>query len=226
VHADPARPPDGHHGVRHFEQEAGAILDRSAIAVVAPVAAVLQELVEQIAVRAMDLDAVEPGLFRVLGAMSIGFDDVRKLLGFEGAGRDIGPLRTQQAHMALGRDRARPNGKGAVMIARIGDAPDVPELEEDAPAGAMHTLDDVAPALDLLSGPDAGRMRIADTCGRDRSRLGKDEAGGRALRIIVTHHRVRNAPGTGRPVARQRRHENAIGKFQIANLQRVEQRGH
>jgi hypothetical protein len=58
----------------------------------------------------MDLDAVEPRLFRVLRAISIGLDDVRKLLGFERARRDIRPLRTQQAHMAFGRDRARPDG--------------------------------------------------------------------------------------------------------------------
>ena len=62
MHADPARPPDGDDGVRHFEHEPGAVLDRAAIAVVALVAAVLQELVEQIAVRAVDLDAVEAGL--------------------------------------------------------------------------------------------------------------------------------------------------------------------
>ena len=104
------------------------------------------------------------------------------------------------------------------MIARIGDAPDVPDLKEDAPAGAMHALDDRAPALDLLGGPDAWRMRIADAGGRDGGRLGKDEAGSRALLVIVAHHRVRNAPRTGRPVARQRRHENAVGKLQIANL--------
>ncbi len=52
--------------------------------------------------------------------------------------------------MALWRDRARRNRQRAVMIDRIGDAPDVPELEEDPAAGAVHALDDIAPAFDLL----------------------------------------------------------------------------
>jgi hypothetical protein len=174
----------------------------------------------------MDLDAVEPRLFRVLGAVTVGLDDVRKLLGFERAGRDIRPLRANEAHVALRRDRAGRNRKRAVVINGIGDAPDVPELEEDAAAGSMHALDDRAPAFDLLVGPDAGGVRIADARGRDGGRLGKDEAGGRALHVIVAHHRVWNAPRSGRSIARQRRHENAVGNFQIANLEGVEQRGH
>jgi hypothetical protein len=226
VHADPARPPYGDHGVRHFKHEPGAILDRSAIAVVALVAAVLQELVKQIAVRAMDLDAVEPRLFRVLGAVTIGLDDVGKLLGFERARGDIRPLRPNETHIALGRDRARGNGKVAAMIDGVGNAPDMPELEKDASAGSMHALDDAAPALDLLVGPDARGMRVADACWRDRGRLGKDKPSGRALRVIVAHHRVRNPAGTGRAIARQWRHDNAVGELQIANLQRVEQHGH
>jgi hypothetical protein len=183
-------------------------------------------LVEQIAVRTMNFDAVEPCLFRVLGAVTIGLDDVRKLLGLQGARRDIRPLRTQQAHVSFRRDRARGNGKGTVVINGIGDAPDVPELKEDSPACSVHALDDRAPALDLLVGPDAGGVRITDARGRDRGRLGKDEAGGRALHIIVAHQRVRNAARTGRSVARQRRHEDAVGNFQIANLEGVEQGGH
>src|SRR3984885_4908482 len=171
----------------------------------------------------MNLDPVEPGRFRVLGAAAVGLDDIRKLLGLEGAWRDIRSLRTQQAHGSFRRDRARPNGKSAVVIARIGDAPDVPDLKEYAPAGAVHALDDVTPAFGLLVGPDARRMRIAYARGRDGGRLGKDEASGRALDIIVAHQHVRNPPWAGRPVARQRRHEDAVGNLKIANLQRVEQ---
>ena len=112
------------------------------------------------------------------------------------------------------------------MIDGIGDAPDMPELEQDAPAGAMHALDDLAPALDLLVGPYAGRMRIADARRRDRSRLGNDEAGGSALNVIVAHQGVRNAPWPGRSVARQGREEDAVGNREIADLQGVEQGGH
>ncbi len=75
MHAHAAGAPDGDDGVRHFEHEPGAILDFPAIPVCALVRAVLQELVEQIPVRAVDLDAVEPGRLRVLGAAPISLDD-------------------------------------------------------------------------------------------------------------------------------------------------------
>ena len=45
--------------------EAQPVVDRAAIFVVAEVGAVAQELVDQIAVGAVDLDAVEPGADRV-----------------------------------------------------------------------------------------------------------------------------------------------------------------
>ena len=77
MHANPARTPDGDDGVRHFEQEAGAVLDRTAVAIVALVRAVLQELVEEIAVRAMHLDAVKTGCFGVLRAATKGLDDAQ-----------------------------------------------------------------------------------------------------------------------------------------------------
>ena len=128
--------------------------------------------------------------------------------------------------MAFRRDRAWANRKRAVMIDGIGDAPDMPELKEDAAAGSMHALHDFAPAFDLLAGPDARRMRIADACRRDRCRLGKDKAGRCALGIILAHHRIRNPARAGRSVAGQGRKENAVRNFQIANLQRVEQGRH
>jgi hypothetical protein len=112
------------------------------------------------------------------------------------------------------------------MIDRIGDTPDVPELQKHTPARRMHAVNNLAPALDLFVGPHAGGVRIANACGRDGSRFGNDEAGGSALRVIVAHHRVRNPPWAGRTVARQGRHENAVGNLHIANLQRLEQGWH
>ena len=52
-----------HHSTRDFEREAGAVLDAAAIVVGALVAVGLQKLVEQIAVGAMDFDAVEASRF-------------------------------------------------------------------------------------------------------------------------------------------------------------------
>ena len=68
MHADPPRAPHRDHSIGDLKKEPGAILDRAAVTVVALVRAVLQELVEQVAVRAVDLDAVEARRLGVLGA--------------------------------------------------------------------------------------------------------------------------------------------------------------
>ena len=64
AHPDPVRTQDGTHRVDHLEQEARAVGDRAAIRVGALVGAVAQELIDEVAVRAMQFDAVEPGVFR------------------------------------------------------------------------------------------------------------------------------------------------------------------
>ncbi len=70
VHADAAGAPDLDRGIGRFQQQTRAVLDRAAIVVGALVGAVLQELVEQIAVGAVELHAVEAGFLGVLGALA------------------------------------------------------------------------------------------------------------------------------------------------------------
>ena len=72
---DPVATPDRRRGLRHLEQKAGAVLDAAAIFVRARVRAVLQELIGQVAVRAMNFDAIEAGLERALRAAAEGLDD-------------------------------------------------------------------------------------------------------------------------------------------------------
>ena len=59
--------------------------------------AVLQELIEQIAIGAVDLDAVEASALRVLGALAIAFDDRR---GFHRAA-----ARAARTYSVFGRTR-------------------------------------------------------------------------------------------------------------------------
>ena len=73
--ADPVRADGGDHGGRDLQHEAGAVLDRTAITVVALVGTILEELVDQIAVGGMDLDTVEAGLPRLFGGVDIVSDD-------------------------------------------------------------------------------------------------------------------------------------------------------
>ena len=60
-----------------FQHQLGAVLDRSAVSIGALVGAILGELIEQITVCAMDLDAVETGSDRVRRTTLEAFDDFR-----------------------------------------------------------------------------------------------------------------------------------------------------
>ena len=126
--------------VDHFEQQACAVLDRAAICIGAVVGAVLQELVEQVAVRAVDLDTVEAGGLRVFRTLAVRGDDARDFVELECARRHVRALRTHEAHVAAGGDRARRDRQVAVQEHRVGDPADVPELQHDAPTGRMHGL--------------------------------------------------------------------------------------
>ena len=57
-----------------LQHQARAILDRTAILVGAPIRAILQKLVEHIAIATVQLDPVEPSGLGVLGGVAIGLD--------------------------------------------------------------------------------------------------------------------------------------------------------
>ena len=105
VHADTAGAPHRGDGVRHLQMQTRAVLDGAAVGVGALVAAVLQELVEQVAVGAVDLDAVEARALGVLRALAERLDDAGDLAGLERARRLVGGLRPEQAHVAGWRRR-------------------------------------------------------------------------------------------------------------------------
>jgi hypothetical protein len=96
VHADAAGAPDFDRGVGHFQQQARTVFQGAAVVVGALVGAALQELVEQVAVGAVDFHAVETGGLGVLGTGAVGVDDVGDFSGFQGArGRVVGNGRTR-----------------------------------------------------------------------------------------------------------------------------------
>src|SRR3546814_6788354 len=70
----------------HFAEQADAVFDRAAIIVVAQIAAIAQELVDQIAVGAVQLDAVEAGALRIFRRLGIIGDDARDFAELERAG--------------------------------------------------------------------------------------------------------------------------------------------
>ncbi|MCY1409546.1 hypothetical protein D9M71_248980 [compost metagenome] len=173
----------------------------------------------------MDLHTVETGGLGIFGTDAVGLDDVGDLFGFQGARHRIVTQRTQQADVAPGGDGAGGHRGFAVQVARVGNAAHVPQLQDDLAAVGVHRLGDIAPALHLLVGPDAGAVRIADAQGRDRGGFADDQPGGRALGVVLGHQRVGHTAFV-RAAAGQGSHDDAVGEFQVADLDRVEERGH
>jgi hypothetical protein len=86
MHADKVGAPDGDAGIGNLEQDAGVVFDRTAELVGAMVGAGLKKLVEEIAVGAMDLDAIEARTLCILGGQAELLDNGVNLAGFQGAG--------------------------------------------------------------------------------------------------------------------------------------------
>ena len=100
-------PGDSRDHLRYFEHQLCAVLDRAAIGIGTLVGAVLGELIEQIAVGAMDFDTVETGRNRIRGAAFEVFDDAGNFRQFERA--RLGGVGEGAVHksLALGADGGR-----------------------------------------------------------------------------------------------------------------------
>jgi hypothetical protein len=66
-------------GVENFEEETGAVFDGTAVGARAVVGSVAEELVDQVAVCSVHLDAVEAGGLRVFGRLAEALNDARDL---------------------------------------------------------------------------------------------------------------------------------------------------
>ena len=126
MHSDAIRAPHFDHGIGHFQHQPRALLARAAVSVSAPIGAVLEELVEQIAVGAVKLHAIEAGGLGILCTLAIGGNDAGDFACLQGAWRRVRPFRAQQTHMAFRRDGAGRNGRLAVQKTGIGNAAHVP----------------------------------------------------------------------------------------------------
>jgi len=104
-------------------------------------------------------------------------------------------------------------------------AADVPELQEDPPARRVHGPRRELPAFDLNLRPDAGGIGVAGAHrGHDRC-FGEDEAGRCPLGVVLRHQRIRHAV-VDRTATRERRHDDAVRKNEIADGEGIEKSGH
>ena len=210
---------------RDLDDEACAALGRAAVGVGADVAAVREELLQQVAVGRVQLDAVEPRVDGAAGGVDELRDDAGQLVGLEGARLDEVLHAVGREDLAGGPDRGRPDRRQA-GDRRVADAAGVHELRDDRAAARVHGVGDQAPARDLLVGVQARRARVALADRGGLRALGDDQPGAGALGVVLGVQRGRDAAGAG-AVARHRRHHEAVGELELAEAVGGEQvRGH
>ena len=189
------------------------------------VGAVLQELVEQIAIGTVQFDTVEAGLFGVFRALAIGGDDGRNLAGLEGSRGDIFAQRTEQADMAEWRDGAGGERQLAIQKIRVGNTTDMPELQKNSSATNMDGAGDELPAFYLRVGPDPRSVGVTDTQRVNGSGLAQDQSGAGPLGVVLGVQGIRHAACAG-PGAGQRRQNDTVRQQQIADLEGIEKGRH
>ena len=222
---DADRRPAGADGMRDrgrdFDREAVAVLERAAVSIAALVRSGIQELLDQIAVRAVELDAVEACFHPVLRRRDELRDHARDLARRKGARRRerleprlIGP------HLAgrgdrRGRDGLRARGQVVIMS----DPARVHELKKDLGSACVSGCRDFLPAFRLRCRERARDACIPQRVRRRRCAFGHDQARTRALPVILRHQIVRHI--TNRAAARHRRHHESIAEREITQRVRL-----
>ena len=120
----------------HLAHEAQPVLDRSAIFVGAEIGAVAKELIDQIAVGAVDLDAVEPGGDRVAGGADIIADDAADVAARSRRGLRRRASCLHRCGHRSGAVVAEETIGCAAAEVRVHQPPHVPQLRDDPAASA------------------------------------------------------------------------------------------
>src|SRR3981189_1614273 len=119
----------------------------------------LQKLLDQIAVGAMDLDAIESGVERVARSLPEAVDHTSDFTGLERTRRLIGrglSISRHRLQRRRNRYRGRRNRQHTARLKRgMRNPSDLPELRKDQSPLGMNGIDGTAPAVDLLLRIDA-----------------------------------------------------------------------
>jgi hypothetical protein len=185
-----------------------------------------EELVEEIPVRVMNFDAVEASLLRKFCSVDVFGNDSGNFGDFEGPWGDVIDHLFSIKERSFGPDGRGGDWKNSVGLkAWMGDATDVPELEEDAASSGMNGLDDFFPSGDLFRGVDAGGVGVAVAERRDRGCFGNDESGRGSLVIVLGIQFVRDVACRG-PAPSEGSHQNPMGEVKGPELKGSEKWGH
>jgi hypothetical protein len=109
----------------------------------------------------MDFHAVEASLLRKFCSVDVFGNDSGNFGDFEGPWGDVIDHLFSIKELSFGSDGGGGDRENSVGLkAWVGDATDVPELEEDEASSGMNGLDDFFPSGDLFRGVDAGSIGV------------------------------------------------------------------
>lgn len=168
----PHRPSDGHHD---FLEELEPLLRRAAVAVVAPIDGGVEELVDQVALRRGDLQAVAADLPDPAGRAGEVLHDQLDLLGGQG-----------RADVAVAVEQIEPARRGHLVgplaeQARLRLIAGVADLEDVAASQRLHRADALAQRLDVPVVADLGVLERGPAAVVHREG-GRDDAADAAIR--------------------------------------------
>ena len=217
----------GDGGLDDLLVEADAVARAAAVLVGALVRVRRPELVEQVAVGAVDLNGVKARLERADGGGHERVLDRDQLVGGELAGRRVGALAAvERQHLTLRRHGRRGDRTlGVVRVAALVERAGVDELHADLRAGGMDGVDDELPGVALRVVGEAGlevvalRVLLIDVGGLDDD---QPEAAGRELGVVVGHL-LRGTAVIRRADTRHRRHRQAVLQLERAERGGLEQ---
>ena len=217
--------PDVPHGADDFEQQPGAVFEGAAVVVGARVRQRREELVQQVAVRGVDLHSVEPRDLRAAGGGGKGAHHAAQFVGahHRRGGEEVvkavlvRPDDLPAAQLGGHRAFAAPGGVGARF------APGVRELHPNVSAVLVHEISDVTQRHDLAVVPQAQVLGADAALGRDGGGLGQNQSRP-AERVLAEVHEVKfvgNAVGCR--VGAHGRDDHPVGQFQAAKFKRRKQ---
>ena len=221
--AHPTRAPYRNQPFEHFAHETNAVAGAAAVIVGPQVGAVAQELVDQVAIRAVRLHPVEARFLGVLRCVAVIVDHPRDFVArqsprwFEqlGAERRVGIARCASRRSRDGRLAAQEIG--------VNHPPHVPHLQHDPSAGIVDRGGHFFPAFDLRVVPDAGSRWPAQPFNADAGGLGDNQPRAGALAVVFDHHVVGHRSGRS-ATAGQRCHQDTVGRLDRAETDGLEKR--
>ena len=174
----------------------------------------------------MDLDPVKSGDDGVLGSPDVVSDDAGNFDELECTGAGIGLFAGCRVGVARRFCCRRGNRCSTAEKIRMNEAAHVPELQYDSTACIVNGVRHGLPRLDLFRRPDTRRRRPARAFLGDAGRFGDKQPRSRTLAVILSFQGRDRHMDTAAAAARQRSHQDAIGRGNGAKLNRVEQCRH